>query len=156
MKHITSYRHMGIVVKDMEIAMKFYCDLLEHEIIVDFTEEGAYFNNLIGLENASARVVKANSPDGTYVELIEFKNIKPIDRQEERRYDFYGLNHICFKVEKIHDLYEKLVSAGIEFISEPLKSDFDPVYTCFCYDYEGNLVQFVEIFDYDSINEGLR
>ena len=37
---ISSFRHAGVVVKDMEAAIRFYCDYLEHEVIVDFIEKG--------------------------------------------------------------------------------------------------------------------
>jgi len=155
MNYIESYRHIGIVVKDMEKALNFYCNLLNHRVIVDFTEEGGYFNNLIGLKDTSARVAKVNSPDGVFIELIQFNNILPVD-SKKKRFDFFGINHVCFNVIKIHDLYEKLINNGVEFISEPLKSDFDPVYTCFCYDPDDNLIQFVEIFDKKNIKKGLN
>jgi len=77
---ISSFRHVGVVVKDMESAMRFYCDYLEHEVIVDFIEKGDYFNRLIGLVETEARVVKVHSPDGIYLELIEFLNHPVVDR----------------------------------------------------------------------------
>jgi hypothetical protein len=122
---ISSFRHVGVVVKDMESAMRFYCDYLEHEVIVDFIEKGDYFNRLIGLVETEARVVKVHSPDGIYLELIEFLNHPVVDR-------------------------------GVEFISPPLASDFDPVKTCFCYDPDRTLVQFVEVTDPDLIRDGLK
>ena len=64
---ISSFRHVGVVVKDMESAMRFYCDYLEHEVIVDFIEKGDYFNRLIGLVETEARFVKVHSPDGIYL-----------------------------------------------------------------------------------------
>ena len=52
--------------------------------------------------------------------------------------------HLCFTVKKIDNLYKKLKRNKVKFLSPPLKSDFDPVKTCFCYDPDFNLVQFVE------------
>ena len=43
---LKSFRHPGIVVKDMESAIRFYCDYLGHKVIVDFIEKGDYFNKL--------------------------------------------------------------------------------------------------------------
>jgi len=152
---ISSYRHVGIVVKSMELAMRFYCDYLEHKVIVDFIEKGSYFNRLIGLEEAEARVVKAHSPDGRYLELIEFLNY-PVGNGHQDSFASIGCNHICFTVTNIDDLYAKLVDRGVDFISPPLASDFDPVKTCFCYDPDRTLVQFVEVTDSKSILDGLK
>ena len=152
---ISSFRHVGVVVKDMESAMRFYCDYLEHEVIVDFIEKGDYFNRLIGLVETEARVVKVHSPDGIYLELIEFLNHPVVDRQQDSLASI-GCNHFCFTVTEIDDLYEKLVDRGVEFISPPLASDFDPVKTCFCYDPDRTLVQFVEVTDPDLIRDGLK
>jgi|SaaInlStandDraft_5_1057022.scaffolds.fasta_scaffold122927_2 catechol 2,3-dioxygenase-like lactoylglutathione lyase family enzyme len=153
-KMILAFRHMGIVVTDMERAIEFYCKLLEHKIIVDFIEKGEYFNHLIGMKNTEARVVKANSPDGSYIELIEFLNCS-VNSTNKKKFTTIGCNHICFTVERIFELYDKLVTSGVEFVSPPLKSDFDPVLTCFCYDPDGTLVQFVEITDHNLITKGL-
>ncbi len=153
-KMILAFRHMGVVVTSMERAIEFYCDLLEHKIIVDFIEKGEYFNNLIGMKGAEARVVKASSPDGSYIELIEFSDYTD-NTFNKQKFSTIGCNHICFTVERIFELYDRLVESGVEFISPPLESDFDPVLTCFCYDPDGTLVQFVEITDHNLITKGL-
>jgi catechol 2,3-dioxygenase-like lactoylglutathione lyase family enzyme len=152
---IESFRHPGIVVKDMEAAIRFYCDYLGHEVIVDFIEKGNYFNKLIGLKDTEARVVKVNSPDGIYLELIEFINY-PVTESLESSFASIGINHICYTVKGIDSLYKRLIDFGVEFISPPLASDFDPVKTCFCYGPDRVLVQFVEVTDLDSIRDGLK
>ena len=151
---ITSFRHSGIVVKNMEDSMNFYCDLLGHKVIVDFTEEGKYFDDLIGMNEAKARVVKAGLPDKTFVELIQFLN-HDYYQKEFTGFNFRGVNHICFTDDDIEDTHSRLVENGIKFITRPLASDFDPVKTCFCYDPDGTLVQFVEITDKSTIQPGL-
>lgn len=152
---ISKYRHAGIVVSDMDKAMHFYCDLLGHDVIVDFVETGDYFDKLIGLKNASARVVKASAPDGSYMELIQFTTHQPV-LKDTLEYNIGGLNHICFTVDDIEGLYRKLSADGVKFVSPPLASTFDPVKTCFCYDPDDSLIQFVEITDVNAIRPGLR
>lgn len=139
----------------MEKSINFYCNLLEHKIIVDFIEKGDYFSQIIGLENSEARVVKASAPDGVYVELIQFlthSSIKPINNE----FNIKGRAHICYTVESIEQIYKHLVSNNIKFISPPLESPFDPVKTCFCYDPDNTLIQFVEVTDSSSIRKGLK
>jgi len=55
-----------------------------------------------------------------------------------------GIIHMCFTVPNIEKLYKRLKKNNVKFFSPPLKSPFDPVSTCFCYDPDFNLVQFVE------------
>lgn len=152
---ISKYRHIGIVVNDMDRSINFYCNLLGHKIIIDFIENGNYFSQIIGLKNSEARVVKASAPDGIYVELIQFlthSSIEPINN----KFNVRGRAHICYTVENIERIYEHLSSNNVEFISPPLESPFDPVKTCFCYDPDNTLIQFVEIIDSSSIRDGLK
>ena len=55
-----------------------------------------------------------------------------------------GTMHMCFTVSNIEKIFHKLKKNKIFFFSPPLKSIFDPVTTCFCYDPDYNLVQFVQ------------
>ena len=141
---VSNYRHVGVIVTDMEKSIEFYCDLLGHKKLVDFTEKGNYFSNLIGLDNAEARVVKAGTPDGTFVELIQFTTHNAIP-PATTNFNAIGCNHVCFTVDDIESLYNRMSSRGVKFVTRPLQSDFDPVKTCFCYDPDGTLIQFVEI-----------
>jgi|TARA_Y100000310_G_scaffold342113_1_gene443842 catechol 2,3-dioxygenase-like lactoylglutathione lyase family enzyme len=141
---IKKYRHTGLIVNNLSKSRKFYCDLLNLKIIQNFIEEGDYFNKLIKEKKLKAKVIKAISPDHVYVELIEFINAKKNKIQKPKRFYNVGAMHLCFTVKKIDNLYKKLKRNKVKFLSPPLKSDFDPVKTCFCYDPDFNLVQFVE------------
>ena len=152
---ISKYRHIGIVVNDMERSINFYCNLLGHKIIIDFIEKGDYFSKLVGLKNSEARVVKANAPDGIYIELIQFLTHPSIE-PKGNEYNIRGRVHICYTVEDIDQIYERLSSNNVEFISPPLESPFDPVKTCFCYDPDNTIIQFVEITDSSLIRDGLK
>ena len=141
---ITSYRHTGIIVRNINKSKRFYCNLLNLKVIQNFIEDGDYFNKLINGKNLKAKIIKAVSADNVYVELIEFINAKKIKIKKPKKYTKVGEIHLCFTVKKIDQLYKKLKKNGIKFLSPPLKSVFDPVKTCFCYDPDFNLIQFVE------------
>ena len=141
---ITSYRHTGLVVRNIQKSRRFYCDLLNLKIIQNFIEEGEYFNKLINGKNFRAKVIKAISSDNIYVELIEFINAKKLKVKKPKKYTKVGEIHLCFTVKKIDKLYQKLKRNRVKFLSPPLKSVFDPVKTCFCYDPDFNLIQLVE------------
>jgi catechol 2,3-dioxygenase-like lactoylglutathione lyase family enzyme len=152
---ITKFRHPGIVVEDMERSLRFYRDALGFSIVVDEIEKGEYLSRLIGLNDAIERVVKVAVQDGTVIELMEM--LSPL-AQMPSTYDFnvIGCNHIAFTVTDIEQIYTNLKSVGVEFISEPLSSPYDPVKTMFCYDPDKTLVQFVEIFDETTMRKGLE
>jgi len=141
---ITNYRHTGLVVKNLERSRKFYCELLNFKVIQCIIEEGNYFNRLIKEKNLRAKVIKAKLPDNVVLELLEFINAKKKKIKKPRRYYPVGTMHLCFTVKNIERTYRKLKKNRIKFFSPPLASDYDNVKTCFCYDPDYNLVQFVE------------
>tara|TARA_B110000971_G_scaffold211785_1_gene240469 strand:+ start:988 stop:1440 length:453 start_codon:yes stop_codon:yes gene_type:complete len=141
---ITEYRHTGLVVNNIKKSYRFYCKFLDLKIIQNFIEKGNYFNELIGEKNLKAKVIKAISPDYIYLELIEFINAKRKKINKPKKYTDVGQLHICFTVKNIFSVYKKLKKNKVKFISPPLKSDFDDVKTCFCYDPDYNLIQLVE------------
>ena len=141
---ITNYRHTGLVVENLKKSKEFYCELLNFRVIQNIIEEGDYFNKLINEKNLKAKVIKARLPDNVVLELLEFINVKKKTIKKPKRYYPIGTIHMCFTVKNIDHLYKKLKKNKIKFLSPPLKSDFDPVKTCFCYDPDFNLVQFVE------------
>ena len=139
---ILDFRHSGLVVSNIEDAKKFYVKILKLKIVDHLIEKGNYFSKLIGLKNKSAEVLKIGTPDGKYIEIICFKNQKK--KNKKNNFDLLGSSHICFTVKNIDKFCKKLEKSNIEFISKPLQSDFDNVKTCFCYDFDNNLIQFVE------------
>ena len=141
---ITNYRHTGLVVKNLNRSKNFYCTLLNFKIVQNIIEEGDYFNKLINEKNLIAKVIKAKLPDNVILELLEFTNIKKKAVKKPRKYTPVGTVHMCFTVKNIDQVYKKLKKDRVKFFSPPLASDFDPVKTCFCYDPDFNLVQFVE------------
>tara|TARA_Y100000591_G_scaffold327697_1_gene352697 strand:- start:573 stop:1028 length:456 start_codon:yes stop_codon:yes gene_type:complete len=141
---ITNYRHTGLVVKNLKRSVNFYCKLLNFKIIQNIIEEGEYFNKLINEKKLRANVIKAKLPDNVVLELLEFKNLKQKAVKKPRKYSPVGTIHMCFTVKNIHKVYKRLKTNKVKFFSPPLSSIYDPVKTCFCYDPDFNLIQFVE------------
>lgn len=141
---ITKTRHVGLIVRNLAKSKKFYGKILGLKLKKELHEHGKYFNNLIGLKNSKAKVVKINLPDSTYIELIEFIKPKSQVKPKKEKFDKLKQMHICFTVKDIDNYFKKLKKNKIKFISPPLKSDFDPVSTCFFLDPDFNYVQLVE------------
>ena len=141
---ITKTRHIGIIVRDLKISTKFYTNFLGLKLKKKLLEKGEYFNELIGDKEKVAKVVKIDLPDKTYIELIEFTDPKKIEKIKIERFDKIKQMHICFTVKKINLYFKRLKKLKVKFVSPPLKSDFDPVKTCFFFDPDFNYVQLVE------------
>ncbi len=141
---IKKFRHSGIVVSNLKKSEYFYCKLLNFKILQRLVEKGPYWNKLINDKNTVVKVIKAVLPDKTVLELTEFQGVKRKKILKPRKYSLVGTIHLCFTVKDIDNLYKKLKKKKIKFFSQPLSSIYDPVKTCFCYDPDYNLIQFVE------------
>ena len=141
---IIKARHFGIIVKNINKSKFFYSNILGLKIQKELLEEGVYFNNLIKLKNRKAKVVKIDIPDSTYIELIQFINEKKNILTRTNSFKKLKQMHICFTVRNIEKYYRRLKQYKVKFKSPPLKSDFDPVKTCFFLDPDKNFVQIVE------------
>ena len=128
---ITKTRHVGIIVGDLKISTKFYTKFLVLKLKKKLIEKGEYFNKLIGYKRRVAKVVKIDLPDKTYIELIEFTDPKKIRKNKIEKFDKIKQMHICFTVKKIDFYFKRLKKLKVRFVSPPLKSDFDPLKTCF-------------------------
>ena len=141
---IKSYRHTGIIVKDINKSEKFYTKLLNLKKVSRMIESGDYLNALNGTKNVSADVLKVKSSDNVIVEIAKYSNLKIKKRKRPKTMILPGTSHMCFTVKNIKKLYAKLKRNKVKFFSPPLKSPYDPVSTCFCYDPDNYLIQFVE------------
>lgn len=94
--------HIGIIVKDIEVSKKFYCDNLNFELIHE--------NVLAGGEGDTKLAFIAAG--GCTLELIQ----KPVYSE---RIDGY-VDHIAFKVKDIENVWKQLKARGIVFTSEDI------------------------------------
>ena len=69
---ISSYRHTGIVVKNLKKSEIFYRKLLNLKKVSKIIEGGSYLNKLIGGKNFKIKVLKVKSKDNVIIEIIQF------------------------------------------------------------------------------------
>ena len=141
---IKSYRHTGIIVSNLNKSLNFYKNILNLKKVSRMEESGTYFNNLTKTKNLKADVLKVKSKDNIIVEIIKYKNSKTKRVIKPKDMVTVGTMHMCFTVDDIMKLYKKMKKKRIKFFSPPLKSPYDPVITCFCYDPDFNIVQLVQ------------
>ena len=113
-----TWHHVAISVKDLERSLEFYRDLLGFE--VDWEKDhysGEAFSSIAGLPDAEARLVMLKGY-GTRVELFEYYTPAGKDHGPRRQCDF-GITHFALSVKNIHQVYERLSQAGVQFNCPP-------------------------------------
>ena len=137
-----TWHHAALAVRDMDQALKFYCDLLDFK--VDWIKEsygGEKFSKVVGLPNANAHVVMLKG-HGVQLELFHYHNPMGIESEPKRMCDF-GLTHFAFSVKSIHAIYETLSAKKVHFNCPP--QNLRPgVWATYMRDPEGNTIELVE------------
>lgn len=102
---INKIDHLGIAVKDMEAALKFYEDALGlTSTKTEVVEEQKVKVAFIPVGDTKVELLESTSPDGPVAKYIE-KNGE-------------GVQHIAFKVDNIEAALEQLKAKGVRLIDE--------------------------------------
>lgn len=97
--------HLGIAVKDMEAALKFYEGILGLATTkTEVVEEQKVRVAFIPVGESKVELLESTSPDGPVARYIE-KNGE-------------GIQHIAFKVDNIEEALEQLKAKGVRLIDE--------------------------------------
>lgn len=143
---INGVRHTGIVVNEIENAIKFWVNLLGFKVVVDQIEEGEFIDKLLGLENVLVRTVKLAAQDGSLVELLHFTSHKSLPTWDGNPYKT-GLTHIAFNVANISNVVSILEQNGYSEVNRYQKSMNGDVLVCYIKGFEGLLLELVEQLD---------
>ena len=141
---IKAIRHTGIVVSDMQAALRFYRDLLGMEVWADFKDDSQMVQDVTGVAGANLWMIKLKADDGVSIELLQYLS-HPQPVPPRRRACDVGCNHVALQVDDLDALHEKLVAEGIEFNVAPTISSEGFAKVTYCRDPEGVLVELVEI-----------
>ena len=141
---LKTYRHTGIIVSNLKKSSFFYEKLLKLKRVSRIVESGVYFNKLTNTKKLRADILKVRSKDNIIIEIIYYMNRKKKIKKKPNNMIDIGTMHMCFTDSNINKMYQNMKKNGVKFFSPPLKSPYDPVSTCFCYDPDFNLVQLVE------------
>ena len=135
------FRHVGIVVNDLDKMIWFYQDLIGLEIIYDKIEEGGFLNHILNSDNKSPRIIKLGQDNKTIVELLYFGDCKI---NEKNLFD-NGYTHFALTIEDSNSLYDKFIKNDLSVINTPIISDEKTVKVFFGVDPENNIIEFVEL-----------
>jgi glyoxylase I family protein len=137
-----TWHHVAISVQDLDRALEFYRDLLGFEVDWDKDHySGERMSRVVGLQTADAHVVMLK---GYGMRLELFKYYTPVGKidKPKRQCDF-GLIHFALSVQDIHQIYERLFQAGVQFNCPP-QNLRRGVWATYMKDPEGVTIELVE------------
>jgi catechol 2,3-dioxygenase-like lactoylglutathione lyase family enzyme len=140
---INKIRHTGLVVSDILVSINFYEQLgltiWKHEL-----ESGKFISHLVGFDNAVIETAKLKVPDGSILELLEYKSHPSEQKGLKYESNRHGCSHVAFNVNDIEKISKKIVQLGGSIVNKPALSDNGLVKVIYCHDLDGILLEFVE------------
>lgn len=138
---VKNFRHICIMVKDLDRSLKFYRDIMRFKVAKILDLEGEYPQKLFNIKGIRLTYVKMYSPG-------QPKGSPPVFElhywKKPRIYPRKNRIHISFTVTGIDREYKRLRKLGVKFISGPVKTPYNNTKICFAYDPDNNLIEFVE------------
>jgi len=144
---ITSIRHVGIVVRNLEESLKFYCGVLGLEIYMRYVEEGDFIDRLTGITGVKLEWVKLIIPEGGLIELLQYHSpsssagpTPPVPADSDR----LGCSHVALTVQDLSALYADLIQHGYTCKSAPLIAPSGKAKILYCHDPDGVILELIE------------
>lgn len=147
-----SLRHVGVVVQNLDIARRFWCDAMGFSVQSELRESGPYVDDLLGLSGAEVTSLKLSVPGGQVVELLHFPTHpeSPVWRGTPTT---TGYTHIAVTVTDLESTRRRLQAEGAELVAQPQKSPDGKVLVAYCRGPEGVLVELVEELGRVSVDD---
>jgi len=115
--------HFSFTVSNVDEAVAFYRDLLGFEVVRRSRNDSEYVRNLVGYPDAVLEIAQLAAP-GTRsglgdhdLELVQY--VTPAGRRSEAEIRNPGESHLAITVDDADAAYERLVAAGVRFVSPP-------------------------------------
>jgi catechol 2,3-dioxygenase-like lactoylglutathione lyase family enzyme len=143
MPYVRRLEHVGVVVEDLEAVTELFLDLgLEREGAT--TVQGAWVDNIVGLEDVQADMVMLRTPDGSgKLELTRFQ--RPADDQgpQAAAANRLGIRHILFAVDGLDAILDTLRSKGFDLVGKV--QEYEGIYRlCYIRGPEGIIIELAE------------
>jgi len=140
---ITKIRHTGIVVRNLEKAVKFY-EALGFKISSRQVETGSFIDQVVGIKNVKVETAKFLAPCSGMLELLQYHS-HPVDFPSVLQHsEKPGCSHIALQVEELSETLLVVERLGGTTPRLPATS-FDKKYTVvYCHDPEGNIIEIVK------------
>jgi catechol 2,3-dioxygenase-like lactoylglutathione lyase family enzyme len=112
--------HVSISVPDIDVARRFYIDLLGAEEVTAFEWEpgNAWIDAIVGIEGSAARSFMARLKN-IHIEVFEYTSPVSEPQDPKRPVSQNGYTHIGFQVDDIVAVHDRMVEAGLTFNTAP-------------------------------------
>lgn len=144
---ITSIRHIGIVVRDLERSLIFYSDILGLKVYRKHLEEGSFIDQLTGLKNVKLEWVKLIIPKGGLIELLQYhfpQDEKATSLPQPARSNALGCSHVALTVDDLEIVYSKIIANGYLAKSAPIMTSNKTAKILYCHDPDGVIMELIE------------
>jgi glyoxylase I family protein len=133
--------HISFTVGDLERSVAFY-QRFGLELFKSYRCEGPDTDEGTATENAAMDIVwlRLSSGEGPMLELIRYLHYPATRSALNSR---VGAAHLCFAVEDVVVVYERLRAEGIESLSAPHEDEFGVRWVYFR-DPDGNVVEILQ------------
>ncbi len=136
------FRHVGIVVNDIENQLFFYKDLIGLKILYHEIEEGLFLEKILSKKGVRIDIYKLGLNGQTIVELLYYLNVDEVI--VNKQIDDKGITHFAITVSDIETLIDNLKKHNVKFLSKPEINPKGTHKVCFCRDFENNLIELVQ------------
>ncbi|MEV0248823.1 VOC family protein [Nocardia sp. NPDC050712] len=110
--------HVGVVVEDLAAAVAFFVEL-GLELEGEATVEGAWADQLLGLDNMRADIAMLRTPDGhSRVEVSTFHRPAAVSGVPNAPANTLGVPRLTFAVDAVEDLIDRLRPHGAELVGK--------------------------------------
>ena len=137
-------RHTGIVVENLEVVKRFYLGL-GFSVQSEDVENGAFIEQVTGLDKVTLKWVKMSLVDGSLLELLQYQQPTLEKKTTNQLSNEMGVSHVAFTVENIDKICEQVIVLGGGLVNEPALSKNRMFRVAYCHDVEGNLFEVVEV-----------
>lgn len=144
---ISSIRHVGIVVRDLNKSLTFYSGVLGLEIYRRYVEEGPFIDQITGLTHVRMEWVKLIIPKGGLIELLQYHSHpdpKVATPPTLAPSNALGCSHVALTVSNLDEVYAKIRSHGFFTKSPPLLYPNKAGKILYCHDPDGTILELIE------------
>jgi len=137
------FRHVGLVVKDLELMKEFYISL-GFSPYIELNEEGKFIENVIGLKDVKITTIKFKISDVPVLELIKYNQPPLIETADQTIPNKLGWSHLALTIQDFDEFQSNLENYGGSIDRVPMISDCGKFKVIYCSDPEGNILEIVE------------
>ena len=143
---ISTIRHVGLVVSDLDKALQFWCETMGFVISRQMEEAGPHLDAMMGLNDVRVTTAKLADPDGNLLELLCFASHLDKDQWIGQPYST-GFTHIALTVSDVDEMCLRLRNAGLDIPIQPQYSPDGCVKVIYVRGPEGILIELVELLE---------